>query len=145
MRSIYLKLRELVPELAIVSELLRNNLYNPVVAGQPIKMVEIQGGVRNTSLLSRIEEAIEEGHGDTAVRGAIIELDEADGEVAGVEAEGTTAERGADEMDIDDDDGSKGDEHRDGSLVTEKDSDDNSDGSVVTDEDSNLDWDTVDD
>lgn len=111
MRSVYPKLRELVPELAVVSELLRNNLYDPMVAGQPIKMAELQTTVRNASLLSRIEEAVKEGHGDTVIRGGIVEVDE---------AEGVMADGGVDKMAVDDDEGSGGDNCADESTFTDE-------------------------
>jgi hypothetical protein len=65
---VYPELKRLVPELVDICDLLRKHLYDPIMAGEEIKMAAVNLSVKDTSLLSRIREAVEQGGDDATSR-----------------------------------------------------------------------------
>ncbi len=65
----YAELRRLVPELVEVSELLRKNVFDPIMSGEEVKMARVNLSAKDTSLLSRIKEAVEQGDDNAPIKG----------------------------------------------------------------------------
>ena len=61
-----------------VCELLQQNMYDPIMAGEEIKMapLPVKLSDKDTSLLAIIQEAVKQGGGDTRVRAGVLKFDE---------------------------------------------------------------------
>ena len=68
MRRVYPELKRLVLELVIVFELLRNNLFTPIMTGGEIMMADVKLGGKDGSLLINIEEAVKNSDGSITVQ-----------------------------------------------------------------------------
>lgn len=75
MRKVYLILKKLVPEFGKVYELLRVNLLQPLFKGTMLLISNIKLGGKGSSVLSRLEEAIEKASTDLITSDRITEAE----------------------------------------------------------------------
>ena len=78
MRHVYPKLKNIVPKLLIVSDLLHVNLFEPIHAGGPLRMAEVNITNENASFQSIIENAVILDRGETGTSNRIEEIGDED-------------------------------------------------------------------
>ena len=78
MHHVYLKLKNIVPKLLIVLDLLYVNLFESIHAGGPLRMVEVNITDENASFQSIVENAVILGRGEISTSNRIKEIGDED-------------------------------------------------------------------
>jgi hypothetical protein len=95
-RHVLPELISIVPELAIVSEILYENLFQPIIAGHPLRMAGLKISSKKL-LLSKIQAAVKVGGGNSTIRGKRVEEVEEEGKEKGEEGSEERGEEGGEE------------------------------------------------